>query len=441
MQKFFRQYRDWTLYAGFSGGADSLALLLLLHDLQKNIPFRLIAMHCEHGLRGIDSKEDAAFCRNICRKYGIAFEQRELDVPQNRFPGESVEAAARRLRQKVWQELAGGRDRTAVVLAHHAGDRRENLLLRLARGSGSTGLCGLRRERLLNGVRYLRPLLNTERNDLELFLAASGETDWRQDASNSDTRYRRNFFRQELLPLWKKTDPAVEAGLDAALEALEEESVLLERMARNAAMKIRQNGGMIAVWRKVSCALHGRVLRNLARQELNMDWIPGRAFLAAFREMLNAGKDGALPVRGVRGARWVLRDGRGAFERFVPFSPVRQEWRWRECPLEDWRVSFPAVLPEKITGREACFDAELLPETLLVSTGMDGDKMIPFGRKSPVKWKRLRVDRKIPRAAAPPLLRMPDGAILWSPLIRHSALAPVTENTKEIVCFQWKKGK
>ena len=442
MQHFFRKYRDWTLYAGFSGGADSLALLLLLRELQEVFPFRLTAVHCEHGLRGAESRADAAFCREICRKYGIAFELRELDVPGNRFPGESVEAAARRLRQKVWQELAGAREQTAVVLAHHAGDRRENLLLRLARGSGSAGLSGLRGERRLNGVLYLRPLLNMERAELECFLDAAGEHNtWRVDASNADTRYRRNFLRQDLLPLWKKADPALETGLDAALEALEKESALLERMGRFFARNVVRSDGGIAAWRSVPSALHGRVLRLLARGDLQMDWIPGRAFLSAFRRILKAGKGGALPMRGVPGVRWIFREDRGFFERFTPACPVRVMWRWREEALDGWQITFPAELPGKITLREAYFDAAFLPETLLVSTGENGDKMVPFGRRAPVKWKVLRIDRKIPRLAAPPLLRLPDGEILWSPLIRHSALAPVTENTEEIVCFQWMKGK
>lgn len=440
MRQFFRQYQNWRLYAGFSGGADSLALLLLLRELQREIPFYLTAVHCEHGLRGQSSLDDAAFCREICRKYGIDFLLYNLDVPANRLAGESEEAAARRLRQNVWRELAGNQAETAVVLAHHAGDRRENLLLRLGRGSGSGGLCGLRSVRILDQVLYLRPLLKVERRQLEEFLRESGESCWREDASNQDIRYRRNFIRQNLLPEWKCAVPGVENGLNAALDALEEEADLLDHLARYYAKRIRQSGGSAESWRKVPKALHGRVLRYQAWRTLHLDWIPGRQFLAAFRRLLKSGKDGALPLSGVKGCRWVCRCGTGCFERISMMPPICREWRWREMSLDGWQISFPAFLPEKVGLDEAYFDAAFLPETLLVASGRDGDEMIPFGRKNPEKWKVLRVNRKVSRAAAPPLLRMPDGQILWSPLIRHSSLAVVSRNTKEIVGFHWKKG-
>ena len=439
LRQFFRQYQNWMLYAGFSGGADSLALLLLLRELQLEIPFRLTAVHCEHGLRGQSSRDDAAFCQEICRKYGIDFLLYELNVPANRIAGESDETAARRLRQEVWRKLAGNQPDTAVVLAHHAGDRRENLLLRLGRGSGCGGLCGLRPVRVLDQVRYLRPLLKVERRNLEDFLLKSGEPVWREDASNQDTRYRRNFIRQNLLPEWKTAVPGVAHGLNAALDALEEEADLLDRLARNHAERIRLADGSLEQWRKVPPALQGRVLRYRARRELHLDWIPGRQFLAAFRRLVSNG-EGALLLSGVSGCRWVCRRGVGCFERFAAVPQICQEWHWREKPLAGWQISFPASLPDKVELDEAYFDAALLPDHLLVSPGRDGDEMIPFGRQNPEKWKVLRVNRKVPRSAAPPLLRMPDGQILWSPMIRHSALAAVSRNTKEIVGFHWKKG-
>ena len=440
LQQFFRQYLNWTLYAGFSGGADSLALLLLLRDLQREIPFRLTAVHCEHGLRGQASRDDAAFCQEICRKYGIDFLLYELDVPANRIAGESDETAARRLRQEVWRKLAGNQPDTAVVLAHHAGDRRENLLLRLGRGSGCGGLCGLRPVRVLDQVLYLRPLLKVERRDLEEFLQQSGEPVWREDASNQDTRYRRNFIRQNLLPEWKAAVPGVEHGLNAALDALEEETDLLDRLARKYAGRIRLSGGSVEQWRKVPQALQGRVLRCRARQELHLDWIPGRQFLAAFRRLMKGHGEGALPLSGVKGCRWVCRHGVGCFERIAAVPQICQVWHWRKNLLAGWQISFPASLPDKVELDEAYFDAALLPDDLLVSPGRDGDEMIPFGRQNPEKWKVLRVNRKVSRSAAPPLLRLPDGQILWSPMIRHSALAAVGRNTKEIVGFHWKKG-
>ena len=433
---FLAPYRGWTLLAGFSGGADSLALLLILHRLCGELDLKLTAVHCEHGLRGAASLADAAFCRAFCAARGIAYLEKSLAVPGNRRPRESIEAAARRLRQAVWRELAADRERTAVVLAHHAGDRRETLLLRLAHGSGASGLTGLRGGRVLEGVRYLRPLLGCERSDLEKYLVSIGVTDWRNDATNADLNYRRNFVRHELLARWAEI-PGALAGLSASLDALEADARFLEHLAAKRAARL--TGADSSAWRAVPKALRGRILRLLARKKLRRDWIPGKRFLAAFDRALRAETMAALALDGVPGTRWRRRDGVWDFEVFTPVSEPRRVWRWRTEELPDFAALFPSRLPEKIGLDEAYFAAASLPEELLLASGADGDRMIPFGRKRAEKWKVLRVDRKVPRTAAPPLLRLPDGSILWSPLIRHSALAPVTAATREIVCFKWKE--
>jgi len=437
VRAFLAPYRGWTLYAGFSGGADSLALLTILHRLCGELDLKLTAVHCEHGIRGAASLADAAFCREFCMARQIAYLEKRLAVPENRSPRESVEAAARRLRQAVWRELAADRERTAVVLAHHAGDRRETLLLRLARGSGAGGLAGLRGERLLAGVRYLRPLLHVERAELEAYLVSLGVTDWRRDATNDCREYRRNFVRHELLARWAEV-PGTMAGLSASLDALEADARFLERLAAKRAAALA-GGADSSAWRAVPKALRGRVLRLLARRKTGRDWIPGKRFLAAFDRALNGDGPAALALDGVPGTRWRLRNGVWDLETFSPVPETRRIWRWRVDALPGFAVSFPSRLPEKIGLDEAYFDAAALPEELLAATGADGDRMIPFGRKRPVRWKVLRIDRKIPRQAAPPLLRLPDGAILWSPLVRHSALAPVTAATRKIVCFKWKE--
>jgi len=404
------EYRTWTLYIGFSGGADSLALLVILCKLQKDLDLRLTAVHCEHGFRGADSLADLAFCRDFCRERGIPFLQETLEVPANRLPGETDEAAARRLRQMVWQRLGRKKEKTAIVLAHHAGDRRENLLLRLARGSNVSGLCGLRAVRKIGGVTYLRPLLHAEKKDLEACLRGNGINCWRTDGSNADIRYRRNFIRQELLPRWFGAMPYAEGGLVASLDALEVDAEYLEEAAARIAGNMAPGGGKTGVWREIAPALRGRVLRLLARRELDTDWIADRSFLRAFDRML---RDGGpltdLPLAGADGAVWGLRHGCWNFIPSPAETPVPQLWAWRKGPAAGFSAGFPKTLPEKITGDTAFFDAEKLPEILLISGGVPGDRMIPFGRRTPVRWKVLRTDRGIPAGAAPPLLRLPGG--------------------------------
>ena len=135
-----------ALYAGFSGGADSTALVVALHRL--GIPFT--AVHFQHGLRG-DAEGDQVWCLQFCHQRGIPFVQRRLDVPVHQSTGEGIEAAARRCRLLAWRDLCQPDD--AVALGHHGDDALETLLLRMMRGSGTTGLVGLRPDRVVEGDR------------------------------------------------------------------------------------------------------------------------------------------------------------------------------------------------------------------------------------------------------------------------------------------------
>ena len=94
-----------TVYASFSGGADSLALHACLSELRTGAPWELRAVHFEHGIRGAESLADAEFCREICEKLNVPLQVIPLNVPARVQPGEGTEAAARRLRQEAWREI------------------------------------------------------------------------------------------------------------------------------------------------------------------------------------------------------------------------------------------------------------------------------------------------------------------------------------------------
>jgi tRNA(Ile)-lysidine synthase len=211
-------------YVGFSGGIDSTALLLML--VAAGIP--VTAVHFEHGLRGDESKADCAWCEEFCRARSIRFLSRSLEVLGNRREGEGIEEAARRLRLEAWQSLVA--NGTVVFLGHHADDVLEDLFLRLARGSNSSGLTGLREYRELNGLMIHRPLLDLRKDDLEKWLLEQGVADWRIDRTNAESEYRRNAVRNELLPLARRIFEG-DGGFRRSLEVLRADADYLERLA------------------------------------------------------------------------------------------------------------------------------------------------------------------------------------------------------------------
>ena len=149
------------LAAAVSGGADSMALLLLLRQLQPKFGYTLSACHVNHGLRGQSADRDEAFVRAECARLGVplrVFHAAELAPP----PAHAGEDWARRLRYTAFAQLKGqGID--AIATAHTANDQAETLLLRLARGTGLHGAGGIRPRR---GC-YLRPLLCLSRTETE----------------------------------------------------------------------------------------------------------------------------------------------------------------------------------------------------------------------------------------------------------------------------------
>lgn len=191
--------------AGVSGGADSVCLLRLLLEIQKKLDFTLEAVHVEHGIRGEESREDAAFVRALCDSFRVPCHIYAVDVPSYaEEKGLGLEEAARIKRYECYQkeiEKRKGEKRTVkVALAHHADDNAETLLFQMIRGSGIVGLAGMRAKRpLTEGAELIRPLLNVQRREIESYLSSIGQ-EYRVDSTNTDTDYSRNRIRHNILP-------------------------------------------------------------------------------------------------------------------------------------------------------------------------------------------------------------------------------------------------
>ena len=198
------------LAAAVSGGADSMALLLLLRQLQPEFGYTLSACHVNHGLRGAAADRDEAFVREVCAALGVplrVFRAAELAGEVGAPPPHAGEDWARRLRYTAFAQLQGqGID--AIATAHTANDQAETLLLRLARGTGLHGAGGIRPRR---GC-YLRPLLCLSRAETEVVCRAAGQP-WVTDETNDTDAYARNRLRHSALPALESTNAAAVQNL------------------------------------------------------------------------------------------------------------------------------------------------------------------------------------------------------------------------------------
>jgi tRNA(Ile)-lysidine synthase len=183
---------------GVSGGADSVALLLLL---KQRPDLALEVVHLNHETRGPDSEADAAFVESLALRMGLRcvigrWSETGTMLPN---PPKNLSARFRAGRMALFRQVVEKDGLQGVILAHHADDVAETVLHRLLRGSGATGLAGIAERSRVAGLLVLRPLVRVRRAALRAWLAARGQA-WREDLSNTSDQYLRNRLRRVLAP-------------------------------------------------------------------------------------------------------------------------------------------------------------------------------------------------------------------------------------------------
>ncbi len=184
---------------GVSGGADSVCLIIVLHNIIKKygLDIELTAVHVNHGIRGAEADRDEVFTRKLCESLGLPLVVRAVDVPKLASEnGLSCEEAGRKVRYEILGGLAGSSGRIAV--AHHMDDEAETVLLNIFRGCGLKGAGGIAPVR----DNIIRPLLCVSRSEIEAYLKSIGQ-DYVTDSTNFSGDYTRNRLRNDIIPLIK----------------------------------------------------------------------------------------------------------------------------------------------------------------------------------------------------------------------------------------------
>ena len=202
--------RGKTVLVACSGGPDSMAMLDMLLNLKAEMGFSLAVAHFEHGIRGQESLNDAAFVQEYCNRHDVPFYMKSANVPEwSRTHGESLETSARKLRYSFLQETAkiiGGAD---IATAHHRDDQAETVMLHILPGSGLTGLAGMRPKR----DNIIRPLLFLSKEQLVDYCYSNG-LQARVDRTNEVADCTRNRIRLKLMPNLASTyNQAITDGL------------------------------------------------------------------------------------------------------------------------------------------------------------------------------------------------------------------------------------
>lgn len=324
-----------------SGGADSVALLWLLHELSGELGIRLFVLHFNHGLRGADSESDEKFVTGLAACLGLPFSSSRADVADiARTKHWNLEDAGRRLRYRFFASLVeeGRIDRVAV--AHTADDQAETVLARILRGTGPSGLAAIYP---VNG-HVIRPLLNVRRAELRKYLHTAGQL-WREDVSNFDQSRLRSRLRHQVLPvLESQIQPAVVSHLSRLADRSREDE---------------------AFWKAITAMLLGSLLdRQGSRLGIRCADLLNPCLKAGIlvRGELPAEARAAVSHRLVRG---IISELRG-HSRQLTADHVERVVRMAASGLSGSRVELPGVVAER------CFEWLLISRVNEKANGHTG---------------------------------------------------------------------
>ena len=396
-----------------SGGADSVALLLLL----KNAHFNVHAAHCNFHLRGNESDRDETFCVELCKGLGVELHRAHFDTREYaELHKVSIEMAARELRYKWFEQLRQDIGAAGICVAHHRDDSVETVLLNLVRGTGLRGLTGIQPR---NGS-ILRPLLCVSRAEIETFLAENAQK-YVTDSTNLEADVQRNIVRLEVLPLLKKLNPAVAENIQRTAENLAEAQQVLNVAIANI---------------NSSNILNLSDLENYGSSEyLAFEWLKKYGFNGdQVRQILDA-ETGKI-ISSAMGYD-VLKDrGRLIVEPALqPFKSMRipEEGTYNLDENKRFSVRKKPVYVSK-EPHVATLDAAKVSFPLTIRRVEEGDWMQPYGMKGRKLLSDLMTDLKMTVFEKRRQLVVVDnqGVVVWAVGLRVADFVAVTEVTNEV---------
>ena len=412
-----------TVIVGLSGGADSVALL----DVLTRLGYKCVAAHCNYHLRGEESNRDCRSARAVAERLGAAWECRDFDVEAESLAGESVEMACRRLRYAWFDELLDRHGAAAVAVAHHQGDQTETFFLNLLRGSGLAGLRGMQPK----AGRVVRPLLEFTRREIEAYVAERG-LPYVIDSTNTDTKFRRNAVRHNVLPALRDISADADAAIARSQAHLTEAEQLLDALVAEKAQKyIAAEGGFdiaaLAQTEPMAAAFAYYMLRTQGFSRDRVD------------DIIAAADKSGRTFADHNGRAWLL--DRGILRPYKAAAPETDDW----TALINVEVLPLSAFKPTRNCREAWFDAALLTcgKPITLRPWQPGDRIRPFGMAGRTQLvSDILCDAKVPRDAksqVPVLLAGDD--IIWLPGFRNSSLFPVTADSREILRLTYNPSK
>lgn len=363
---------DHKILIALSGGADSVALLHILHAAG----YHCEAAHCNFHLRGEESNRDEQFVRQLCQQSDILLHT--IDFDTEKYATEkhiSIEMAARELRYNWFEKTRAECQADVIAVAHHQDDSVETMLLNLIRGTGITGLLGIRPR---NGA-VVRPLLCLNREEIIRYLQSIGQ-DFVTDSTNLQDEYTRNKIRLTLLPLMQDINPSVKNNLIETSNYLNDVAIIYTKYIAEAKQNLLTTKGIpisSLIKEAVPEAILFEILHPLGFNSTQI-------------------KDIFHSLQGQSGKQFHSKEWRVIKDReFLLLERTHPEKK--DTPPFQLVKEEREYTPDFLIPREkktACFDADKLNEEIYCRKWQTGDTFIPFGMKGKKKISDYMTDHK-----------------------------------------------
>ncbi|WP_270439416.1 tRNA lysidine(34) synthetase TilS [Bacteroides bouchesdurhonensis] len=360
------------ILVALSGGADSVALLRILHSLG----YECEAAHCNFHLRGKESDRDEMFVRQLCQQYNIPLHITDFDT--TRYAEEkhiSIEMAARELRYEWFEKKRIECHANRIAVAHHQDDSIETMLLNLIRGTGITGLLGIRP---INGY-IVRPLLCVSRKEIVCYLQSIGQ-EYVTDSTNLEDEYTRNKIRLHLLPLMQEINPAIKNSLITTGNHLNDVATIYNKSISEAKARVITSEGILI----------SAILQEPSPETVLFEILHPLGFNPAQIKDIYHSLDGQSGKQ-FSSKEWKVIKDRD-FLLLEKICPERKDTPSFQLIREESEYTTDFQIPHE--KEVACFDADKLSGNITLRRCQTGDTFIPFGMKGKKKVSDYLTDRK-----------------------------------------------
>ena len=400
-----------------SGGADSVALLLLLDEMG----YKVHALHCNFHLRGEESDRDERFCEDLCLKKNIPFHRIHFDTLMYAETHKmSVEMAARELRYRYFEQLRKDIGAEGICVAHHQDDTVETVLLNLVRGTGLRGLTGIQPR---NGA-ILRPLLCVTRTEIEAYLETK-QQDYVTDSTNLETDFVRNKIRLQVVPLLRQLNPAVSENIVRTAEHLTEAQKVLD-----AVVDTYKGSNQLDL-----CALQ----QVGSAEYIVFEWLKQYGFNGSQVQQVISAETGSIFSSPTGYEVLKDRDRLLVEPTIMAFTPIRIPEEGTYVLPDDRRLNVRRSNPfVSKDSHEATLDARQVRFPLTVRRVEEGDWMIPYGMTGRKLLSDLMTDLKMSLFDRRRQLVVVDaqGAVVWAIGLRTDHRCRVTDATQEVIAIK-----